>query len=581
MNGRDHLPSSAGSIISPYPLSGRRPSPIQGISAAALLIALLGMPCGVPVQAGEVSVTAADNRSLTRSAGPTVPSGIIPDDVAALLPLLMTSPERRQFAVDLETAIRLGKLEAAEHQLKAAIETGTLAIVLADRLRDPGLLTALQTLGIKGADNANSQPRDPGGSKADASCRMAAAPIAANMSELQEALELEQARGNAVAWELATLTDEFRNLQQERQADATATAAQVGELQEALRRARERSEIAQRELVSTGEKYSALKALHERETGSQASASSEMKDALARERERSETAMRELAAVKEKLQNVQKGQEADADSVKARIAELQTSLHQERERTEAAARDLAAAKGEARNLQALREREAAVEGARLSEMREALARERARGDAVTQELANAVDDLRAFQEIHESGPTPLMFRLTAGGAPSPAPSPMETRSDGAVLQVAMHVTGALSPAASGAAQNAATPEPQAPEPLPAVSSTAKVMSPPAVVAGRIEPAPPPAGAADDPLVRRADALLRSGDVSGARLLLERSLETGNARAAFLLAETFDPHVLSEIGVLGIRSDPARARELYARALALGIQQAGSRMQALK
>jgi TPR repeat protein len=82
-------------------------------------------------------------------------------------------------------------------------------------------------------------------------------------------------------------------------------------------------------------------------------------------------------------------------------------------------------------------------------------------------------------------------------------------------------------------------------------------------------------------VRRADALFRSGDVSGARLLLERSMEAGNARAAFLLAETFDPHVLASLGALGIRPDPAKARDLYARALALGVQQAGERMQALR
>jgi TPR repeat protein len=86
---------------------------------------------------------------------------------------------------------------------------------------------------------------------------------------------------------------------------------------------------------------------------------------------------------------------------------------------------------------------------------------------------------------------------------------------------------------------------------------------------------------EDRLVRRADALIQGGDVSGARLLLERSMEAGNAQAAFRLAETFDPNVLARLGALGIRPDPAKARDLYARALALGIRQAGERMQALK
>ena len=75
-------------------------------------------------------------------------------------------------------------------------------------------------------------------------------------------------------------------------------------------------------------------------------------------------------------------------------------------------------------------------------------------------------------------------------------------------------------------------------------------------------------AADSPLVKRADAIFRSGDVSGARLLLERASEAGDARALFLLAETYDPRVLSTLRTRGIRGDAARAEELYARARAL-------------
>jgi TPR repeat protein len=87
--------------------------------------------------------------------------------------------------------------------------------------------------------------------------------------------------------------------------------------------------------------------------------------------------------------------------------------------------------------------------------------------------------------------------------------------------------------------------------------------------------------ADDRLTARADLLFRSGDVSGARLLLERAQGAGNAQAIFLLAETFDPNALAAIGAVGIRSDPARARELYGRALALGITAASARLDALK
>jgi TPR repeat protein len=94
-------------------------------------------------------------------------------------------------------------------------------------------------------------------------------------------------------------------------------------------------------------------------------------------------------------------------------------------------------------------------------------------------------------------------------------------------------------------------------------------------------APAEAPKTDDRLTIRAEELFHKGDVSGARLLLERALDGGNARAAFLLAETFDPNVLSRLGVLGIRGDGAKAREFYARARAMGITLAGERMEALK
>ncbi|MET0527384.1 MAG: hypothetical protein ABW003_03400, partial [Microvirga sp.] len=93
------------------------------------------------------------------------------------------------------------------------------------------------------------------------------------------------------------------------------------------------------------------------------------------------------------------------------------------------------------------------------------------------------------------------------------------------------------------------------------------------------PADPPKS--EDRLTIRADELLRKGDVSGARLLLERALDNGNARAAFLMGETFDPNVLNKLRVLGIRGDASKAREFYAQALALGMVEARARMEALK
>ena len=109
---------------------------------------------------------------------------------------------------------------------------------------------------------------------------------------------------------------------------------------------------------------------------------------------------------------------------------------------------------------------------------------------------------------------------------------------------------------------------------------------PAVIpAPRFEPAggTPSAIGSDAPPVRprpsdiisasdvdRAEALIKIGDLSGARLLLTRPADLGDARALLLLARTYDPKYLPEKRY-GIQSDEAKATELYGRAAAANMQ----------
>jgi TolA-binding protein len=79
---------------------------------------------------------------------------------------------------------------------------------------------------------------------------------------------------------------------------------------------------------------------------------------------------------------------------------------------------------------------------------------------------------------------------------------------------------------------------------------------------------------------RADELLRLGDVSGARLALQPTVDVGNGLGAFKLAETYDPKRLSEWRVIGMKADTAKARELYELAQATGMASAGDRLAAL-
>ena len=77
-----------------------------------------------------------------------------------------------------------------------------------------------------------------------------------------------------------------------------------------------------------------------------------------------------------------------------------------------------------------------------------------------------------------------------------------------------------------------------------------------------------AAAREQRMLVRADALLRSGDISGARLVLERALEEGSSLAAFTLAETYDPTRLSLWRVRGIQGDREKAQRLYDRGIGL-------------
>lgn len=96
-------------------------------------------------------------------------------------------------------------------------------------------------------------------------------------------------------------------------------------------------------------------------------------------------------------------------------------------------------------------------------------------------------------------------------------------------------------------------------------------APPAVT----PPAPAPAAEVDGKaLVERAERLIRLGDISGARLVLERAAGRGDSRATFLLAQTCDPLMLRAWKVQGLKPDPDRARALYDKAAQEGQRETG-------
>ena len=104
-------------------------------------------------------------------------------------------------------------------------------------------------------------------------------------------------------------------------------------------------------------------------------------------------------------------------------------------------------------------------------------------------------------------------------------------------------------------------------------------------------APPPQAAA--PAVRRMDAdelagllkraksLLAVGDISAARLLLERAADAQEAEAALMLGTTYDPLVIGNQDMRSITPDPAMARQWYQKAAALGSADARRRLSQIQ
>jgi TPR repeat protein len=80
------------------------------------------------------------------------------------------------------------------------------------------------------------------------------------------------------------------------------------------------------------------------------------------------------------------------------------------------------------------------------------------------------------------------------------------------------------------------------------------------------------------LLKRAKGLLAVGDITSARLLLERAADAQEAEAALMLAVTYDPQVLGTQDMRSITPDPAAARLWYQKAAQLGSVDAKRRLQ---
>jgi hypothetical protein len=158
----------------------------------------------------------------------------------------------------------------------------------------------------------------------------------------------------------------------------------------------------------------------------------------------------------------------------------------------------------------------------------------------------------------------------------------------------MNHTPQATPAHAPPAEAATAPPPPAPAiAAVAIPAEAPLAAPPPPVIEAAAPTPTPvaiaAPAAALPPLAEADMrrlnskaaqAIRDGDILGARLILERTIEGGDAKALLALAETYDPKALIRMNAKGVKGDAAHARKLYGQALARGVSEARARMEAL-
>jgi TPR repeat protein len=79
------------------------------------------------------------------------------------------------------------------------------------------------------------------------------------------------------------------------------------------------------------------------------------------------------------------------------------------------------------------------------------------------------------------------------------------------------------------------------------------------------------------LLKRAQGLIDLGDFPGARLLLARAADAHEAKAAFILAQTYDPAVLGTADSRSVTPNPEAARLWYQKAAEFGSPEAQQRL----
>jgi hypothetical protein len=317
----------------------------------------------------------------------------------------------------------------------------------------------------------------------------------------------------------------------------------------------------------------------------------EFKQALDQSEAKSEALARELASARENevaARNLAAAREreiaAQAPEAKqiadARQKEFKQALDQSEAKSEALARELASARENevaARNLAAARERETAAQAletrqiadARQKEFKQALDESENRALALKRELTSARETMASAEK-----PSNAEVADRDAAAPTgPVIRPMEQSNAASETMTTPQSRGNVT--AGVQASSDATPDDAT------VGASGRLTRSTRSEPGRPQPPSAMSSAEEANLVAHAQSLIKQFDFVGARLLLAHAVEKGSARAAFMVAETYDRQILRSLQAYGVRGDAQMAREFYQMAAAAGIEKARERVEALQ
>jgi chromosome segregation ATPase len=411
----------------------------------------------------------------------------------------------------------------------------------------------------------------------------AAAAEASQKQDIERELKLQRDRADAAVAELSELRT-ASTAQAEAAAKATAAESERKlALESKLAQQRDRADAAVKQLASVQATLDAARAASAAARPAEAAQRQKLEHELGEQREKADALARETLSLRNERDDARSAAREALHAADAAKAEGNKELISERGRSEALVQQLAAARKEigerSAGLAAAYAEILRVTGinATAADQKKTLDGDRERTDELARELVSVRAQLEeANGKLAATnafiGRLPEQAERTS--AADPASDGNATASSGRETARAV-LTAPQRPSRAGASVS----EAQATENIGPAASGSNV------VATSEGPAPsgaaPHAVADEQRLLARANALLRQADISSARQLLELALARGSARAAFMLAETYDPPVLKSWRASGVAGDPTKARSLYQKAKAGGIDDAEARIKALK